>query len=182
MTRTFLIDGYNLIHALGMIQKQLDAGGLEASRRRLLDFLAAAFKHLAPQVTIVFDAKHAPRGLPREQEHLELRVQFAPAAQSADDWIETLIAQEPSPAGLVVVSNEQRLREAARGRGARAWSDQDLLDFFEQANVNVIAKEPPTEERGAEMTDAEKEHWRREFGPLEDDPRLKEFFDLDRFD
>jgi hypothetical protein len=32
------------------------------------------------------------------------------------------------------------------------------------------------------MTPEERARWLAEFGPLESDPELKEFFDLDRFD
>ena len=61
MHDSYLIDGYNLIHALGMIRKLMGPGGLEESRNTLLAFLAKAFGENASRVTIVFDAQHAPR-------------------------------------------------------------------------------------------------------------------------
>ena len=75
------------------------------------------------------------------------------------------------------------LFRSARQRGARAWSDQDLLDYLERRQKKA-AKPPASgaEDRGGEMTPAEKKHWLEEFGMLESDPDLKEFFDLDRFD
>ena len=87
MSDSYIIDGYNLIHALGMIQKQMNPGGLEESRRKLLVFLVDRFGADAARVTVVFDAKLAPRGVPRQQTYHGLQVHFAPKNQSADDWI-----------------------------------------------------------------------------------------------
>src|SRR5437016_3218596 len=126
MSDSYIIDGYNLIHALGMIQKQMNAGGLEESRRKLLVFLTDRFGADAPRVIVVFDARHAPGGVPRQQTYHGLHVHFAPKDQSADDWIEKLIKDEAQPRALVVVSNDNRLQNAARRRGARGWSHDAL--------------------------------------------------------
>ena len=131
MADSYLIDGYNLIHALGMIQRDLPAGGLEESRRRLMMFLLQAFA-ADVSVTIVFDAQHGPRHLPRQQTHQGLHVEFAPAGQSADDRIEELIEDCASPSALVVVSNDMRLQDAARRKGSRGWSHENLLDFLDK--------------------------------------------------
>jgi uncharacterized protein len=179
MPESYVIDGYNIIHALGMIQKNMDAGGLEESRRRLLAFLVEGFADAAPRVTVVFDAQHAPPGLPSQQTYHGIHIHFAPKNQSADDLIETLIEQEPQPRGLAVVSNDMRLQTAARRRGALAWSHEALLDFLEN---RTKATPPPAQERPDDVSAEEKQHWMTEFGPLEKDPSLKEFFDLDRFE
>jgi predicted RNA-binding protein with PIN domain len=180
MHDSYLIDGYNLIHALGMIQHKMAPGGLEESRRRLLAFLAQAFGAEASRVTVVFDAKHAPRGVPRQQEHHGLHIHFAPSQQTADDMIETLIEEEAQPRALVVISNDMRLQNAARQHGARPWSHEALLDFLEKR-----AKPPtaPTDEKKTDaMSPEEIKRWLKEFAWLETDPELKEFFDLDRFE
>ena len=71
MSDSYLIDGYNLMHMLGMIRKRIGPGELEAARRRLLDFLVTAFAADVQQVTIVFDAQHAPPRVKREKRLLE---------------------------------------------------------------------------------------------------------------
>ena len=180
MPDSYIIDGYNLIHALGMIQNKMDRGGLEQSRRQLLDFLAKGFGADTPRVTVVFDAKQAPRGVPRQQQDRGLHIHFAPKNQSADDWIEKLIDEATQPRALVVVSNDMRLQSAAERSGGRAWSHDALLDFMEKRAQTDAAPTPP--ERSADMSEQEKAQWLKEFGPLERDPELKEFFDLDRFD
>ena len=180
MADTYIIDGYNLIHALGMIQKNMEAGGLERSRRMLLAFLAKAFGPDCPRVTVVFDAKQAPPRVSRQQVSHGLTVHFAPKDQSADDWIETLIEQHAEPRSLVVVSNDVRLQTAAQRAGARGWSHEGLLDFVEKRTVPDAT--PPGEVRSHDLTPEEKQRWLQEFKDLENDPELKEFFEMDRFE
>jgi predicted RNA-binding protein with PIN domain len=180
MPDSYVIDGYNLIHALGMIQRHMTRGGLEDSRGKLLAFLAWAFGTEAARVRVVFDAKHAPRGVPKQQRRHGLHIHFAPKNQSADDWIEKMIEEESQPRSLVVISNDMRLQSAARHRGARAWSHEALLDFLEK-RVKATAA-PADDERVGELAPEESKRWLKEFEWLESDPELKEFFDHDRFE
>ena len=183
MADSYLIDGYNLIHALGMIQRQMKAGGLEESRRWLLDFLADSFGDDSSRVTIVFDAKHAPRGVARHQEHRGLHVQFAPSKESADDRIETLIDEESTPAALVVISNDRRLKDAAEHRGARSWSHEALLDFLEKQQAGKHAEAiPEADEKTQRLSPDDVKRWLKEFGGMEAAPKLREFFEHDRFE
>jgi predicted RNA-binding protein with PIN domain len=176
----FLIDGYNLIHALGMIQKSLPRGGLEASRGQLLDFLARAFGSETPQVTVVFDAKHAPRRRSRTQEHRGLTVRYAPKGQSADDLIETLIEETSRGRGLVVVSNDARLQAAAKRGGAKAWCHEALLDYFEKKHVGKPSAS--VDEKAVSMSAQEMKRWLQEFGGMEQEAEFKEFFEMDKFE
>jgi predicted RNA-binding protein with PIN domain len=113
-----LIDGYNLLHAAGIFP----AGGpptLERSRVALLDYLVQALPpQELPRTKVVFDALHAPPGLPRELVHRGLAVRFARRGGSADELLEELIAAEPDPRNLLVVSSDHRVQRAARQRGA----------------------------------------------------------------
>ena len=122
MPDSYVIDGYNLIHALGMIRKEAGPGGLEASRNQLLQFLAQSFGDRTTEVTVIFDAKHAPRHVSREKIIHGVHVRFAPKGQSADDLIETLIDEHASPKTLVIVSNDGRykMRRASPGRNLDA--------------------------------------------------------------
>ena len=180
MPDSYVIDGYNLIHALGMIQRHMNPGGLEDSRSKLLAFLARAFGTEAAHVRVVFDAKHAPRGVPKQQQRHGLHIHFAPTNQSADDWIEKLIDEESQPRSLIVISNDMRLQNAARHRGARAWSHEALLDFLEKRAKPAAA--PADDERFDALAPEELKRWLKEFARLESDPELKDFFDHDRFE
>lgn len=116
-----LIDGYNLLHASGIMGRGIGPGGLERSRLALLNFLAASIDEAElPRTTVVFDANNAPRGLPRSVRHRGITVQYASKYESADEMIEELIRLDSAPRRLIVVSGDNRIQRAARRRRAKA--------------------------------------------------------------
>lgn len=116
---SLLIDGYNLLHASGIFASGEGPPTLERSRVALLDFLAERLEaKLQSRTTIVFDGAHAPPGLISEMKHGALSVQFSRRGASADELLEELIAAEPDPRHLLVVSSDHRIQRAARQRGA----------------------------------------------------------------
>jgi predicted RNA-binding protein with PIN domain len=116
-----LIDGYNLLHATGIVGRGAGPGGLERSRLALLNFLAHSLAPAdLPHTTVVFDAHDAPGGLPRLVQHRGLAVRFAAGYESADKLIEELIRAESAPRRLVVVSSDREIQRAARRRRAKA--------------------------------------------------------------
>ena len=114
-----IIDGYNLLHASGILPRGVGPGTLERVRGALLNFLVESLEadELAKAV-VVFDAREAPAGRPRQVTHRGLRVHFAPNPGDADALIEQLILDDHSPRKLLVVSSDHRLQRAARRRRA----------------------------------------------------------------
>ncbi len=126
---TFLIDGYNLMHAAGLLTTvKLPAGRLEPARGRLLDWLADASAGRGERLRVVFDAARGLGPSP-ETEHKGVRVRFA-YRETADDLIEHLLATDPRPAAVMVVSNDTRLHEAARRAGSRWMSCEGFVDWL----------------------------------------------------
>ena len=127
---SLVIDGYNLLHASGILGRGIGPGGLERSRTALLNFLAESLdKRQLARTTVVFDAREAPPGLPRTIEHQGITVRFAARGSDADQEIEQLIAKHSAPRRLTVVSSDHRLHRAARRRQAKAVdSDQWYAD------------------------------------------------------
>ena len=115
-----LIDGYNLLHASGILPRGIGPGTLERARGALLNFLVESLQpdELARTV-VVFDARAAPVGRPRTVTHRGLKVHFAPNPGDADALIEQLILQDSSPRRLTVVSSDHRLQRAAKRRRAQ---------------------------------------------------------------
>jgi predicted RNA-binding protein with PIN domain len=116
---SLLIDGYNLLHASGILPRGRGPGGLERARLALLNFLVESLEpaELA-RAAIVFDAPETARGRPYEQVHRGLKVYFARGPEGADERIEELIRLDNAPRRLVVVSSDHRLHRAARRRRA----------------------------------------------------------------
>jgi len=124
---TFLIDGYNLMHAVGLARQGLPAGALHRARTRFLDWLAEAGRGRSAILRVVFDAQTAPAPSP-EADHRGVRVRFA-FGHTADDEIEELLTRESDPAHVIVVSNDARIREAGRRRGAAFQSCEEFVDW-----------------------------------------------------
>jgi uncharacterized protein len=175
MSLAFLIDGYNLIHALGLVHKQLAPKELENARRRLLEFLHERLEALSGDITVVFDAKHKPRHVPSEYSDGQILVRYAGRNLEADDVIEELIASCSIPERLVVVSDDRRLRDAAARRRAQAWSTQDLLDHSDQRSKNAPQKAPPP--GVAPLSRAEVREWMDEFADVEMPNEYRDFLD-----
>jgi predicted RNA-binding protein with PIN domain len=127
---TFLIDGYNLMHAVGLLGPTRTAGVLRPARTRFLDWLAGAAEGRAAVLRVVFDAeKGRGRSAPPEADVRGVKVRFA-FRRTADDEIEDLLAVDPRPERLTVVSNDMRVQEAGRRRGAAVRTCQQFVDWL----------------------------------------------------
>src|SRR3954452_20184811 len=175
----YLIDGYNLLHALGLLSGRVGPKGLEAARLRLLAFLRGAVG-AGGGVTVVFDAKGAPPGVKAEQEVEGIHVHFAVGQDEADDLIELLIQRDAAPRQLAVVSDDHRLQRAARRRHCTALGCAAFLEVLDRQRRQ---RSPPAagDEKADGLSAAELQHWLDEFAGLETDPDLKELSDLYRF-
>ena len=143
-----LIDGYNLLHATGILGRNIGPGTLERARNALLGFLAASLSESErADTTVVFDAKNGPPGLPRELRHHGIRVLYAVGHEDADDLMEELILTDSSPHRLVVVSGDHQIQRAATRRRATAIdSDRWYVDVCRQRRTRESA-EPAADDR-----------------------------------
>ncbi|HUY34064.1 MAG TPA: NYN domain-containing protein [Pirellulales bacterium] len=160
---SLLIDGYNLLHASGIVGRGLGPGGLERSRLALLNFVAEAVdtRDLAHTI-VVFDAANAPPGLPRSIMHRGLTVRFAAQYESADELIEELIRADSSPRRLTVVSSDHRLHRAARRRHARPIdSDRWYADMLRRRQGQGDMPQPS---KPSGSTSDDIEFWLQQFG------------------
>jgi predicted RNA-binding protein with PIN domain len=132
-------------------------------RQRLLDHLQTKSTASSGSVTIVFDAARPPVGAPAEEDHQGLHIRFAVGYPSADDLIEELVQAESAPAQLTVVSDDRRIRDAARRRGCRELGCLDYLESLERASPATPAVEEPNG-KPENVAPEEREHWLREFG------------------
>ncbi len=176
----YLIDGYNLLHALGMMQRRAGPHGLEKARLRLLGMLRAAHGDEASAVTVIFDGAHAPPGVPHELEYQGIHVIFAVGREQADDLIERLIRRASAPKHLAVVSDDHRIQRAAQRRRCRVLGCADYLDDLDRRRQR---RRPATEESSKPdgISADETEHWLREFGNLQDQPKWKKLVDPPEF-
>lgn len=165
---SLLIDGYNLLHAAGLMGRRLGPGGLERARGALVKLVAG---NIAPEekarTIVVFDAgPDAPRDRPRQELLHGIQVRYALLGEEADDELERLIAADSAPKQLTVVSGDHRLQKAARRRRATAVSSEDWLSQA-QTRRQASPGEPPPQQPAKPtepLTADEVEAWLREFG------------------
>src|SRR5260370_18072651 len=95
----FLIDGYNLLFALGLASKRTEPKAFELARAKLLAWLHAAHGTDVSRVTVVFDAQHVAAGGRTEWNDPGLRGHFAPG-KLGGDRIEEMIRGGGNPRKL----------------------------------------------------------------------------------
>ena len=171
----YLIDGYNLLHAMGALQGRVGPQGLEKARRALLGLMLGAFGRGASNVTVVFDSANSPRDLADEQDYHGIQVRFAVHQEQADDLIESLIQHSSAPRQLAVVSDDHRLQQAARRRDCQALGCLDFLeDLARYRKQRRPPASPPAEKQP--LSQQEMQIWLSEFAYLDDEPEMKELF------
>ncbi len=127
---TYLIDGYNLMHAVGFLSSATPKRALEPVRNRFLAWLADAAQARASTLRVVFDSnKSRHRHTSLESVQNGIRVRFA-YGRTADDEIEDMLRSELRATRVIVVSNDTRLHEAARRSGGDFFSCGRFVDWL----------------------------------------------------
>lgn len=123
-----IIDGYNLMHAMGLARHQYGPHDLETSRNRMLTQLHSLLNTSAGErTTVVFDAFASESDQQRLQQFCGISVVFAPQGTDADSEIEHMIRKHSSPRQLLVVSSDRRLQKAARRRRSRFVDSEQFI-------------------------------------------------------
>jgi predicted RNA-binding protein with PIN domain len=172
-----VIDGYNLLHAMGLLRGKVGPTGLEKARLGLLGLLRAVYGQEAITVTVVFDAAHAPPGSAGEENYQGIHVRFAVDQGEADDVIETLIRDDSAPRQLVIVSDDHRIQRAARRRHCMVSGCLQYLEWLERHRREKKRSIPQAESKPEHVSEREMQHWLREFASLQNDPGLRELSD-----
>jgi predicted RNA-binding protein with PIN domain len=152
----YLIDGYNLLHAVGLAGRT-PPGTLDRARTRLLDWLADAARDRNAVLRVVFDAAATSRRS-TEEDHRGVRVLFA-TGRTADELIEELVNADPRPDRLTVVSNDAQVQEAARRRGCGVRTCQGFTDWLIGENGAPTTPAPETEKPAPDATPDEMAAW-----------------------
>jgi predicted RNA-binding protein with PIN domain len=179
----YLIDGYNLLHALGgMPSGRLGPTGLDKARLRLLGLLRAVYGEEAPRVTVVFDAAGARPGATEVHDYHGIEVRFAVRQPEADDLIEQLIGSDSAPKKLHVVSDDHRIQQAARRRHCQVLGcEAYLAELNRHCRRHRPHAPADTHVKPERLSEAETRHWLEEFAGLENDPSWKALWEMYSF-
>ena len=163
---SLLIDGYNVLHIVGIIGRGVGPGTLQRSRLALLNFLAESLEpQEVQQATVVFDAHDERVRLPRVLDHRGITVYFAAGYEDADTMIEELIRADSSPRRLTVVSSDHRIQRAARRRKARAVdADVWYAEVVQQRRHRRQAAAETAVRPPVPLLQEDVNYWIRQFG------------------
>jgi uncharacterized protein len=181
----WLIDGYNLMHAQGVLTgKVVGRDTFRRLRRWFLNDLADALgAERALETTVVFDASAPPADFTLESVHKGLTVVFALEDENADARIERLVAQHSAPKSLTVVSSDRRIRQAATRRRAKSLTADEFLDLIERLkrrkrveNLQETVPKTPSLDRESPLTAEESAYWLDTFRDLDSVPETRAVF------
>lgn len=174
-----LIDGYNVV---APVAGPRDGGRQRVApdwlhRERML-LMRRMAKHLPENIRektcVVFDAVHPPKDRPSEYQFEGITIRFSVGYAEADDLIEEIISQHPTPKKLTVVSSDRRLQTSAKRRrcvtfDSQSWLDDLLGGKLEIQNLSKRQQESdPAIEKELGMKEivapTDVDQWMRDFG------------------
>lgn len=127
-----IIDGYNLMHAMGIAKTRYAPGELERCRRRMQrQLLQVLDDAVLLQATVVYDAFESLSDDQRILKDGPLMIQFAPQGKCADSEIEHILKSHSVPKRVIVVSSDHRLHKAAHARKASAVDSDEFWSTVE---------------------------------------------------
>jgi predicted RNA-binding protein with PIN domain len=160
-----LIDGYNLMHAMGLLRGPVGPNGLAKARAALIGRMASVHVE-TDRATLVLDARGALAGAEADESQGPIHIHYA-LTEEADDYIEREIAHDSAPARLVVVSSDRRLRDAARRRGCESWVCGEYIDWLDRTQKERMRPKRNEDEKPAGMSDIERKSWEELFSDAE---------------
>ena len=159
----YLVDGNNVMHAVGEVWKDVGRVGLCRLLGTFIDVTGDS-------VCLVLDGSPPPHGVELQMAHPHLRVLYG-LDRSADEVLEELIRHEPTPSRLIVVSTDHVIRQAARHRRCAWQSSQEFAaELIRVVESSRLPAPPPAEpdEKRTGLSPEQTEQWLRELGVDED--------------
>ncbi|MBI2425146.1 MAG: NYN domain-containing protein [Candidatus Hydrogenedentes bacterium] len=139
MASVYYVDAYNVLHKSKRL-RPLASRDLETAREALIDKVALFCTQTGKRVCVVFDGQS--KQLAEKQAHYRgvpsLTVLFSPGHTSADTEIERRVYLERDRLDVVVVSNDQGLRDLCRGMGSLVMEADYFLAEIEDTRSEVM--------------------------------------------
>ncbi len=151
----YIIDGYNVIHAIPSLKKTLAHDG--GTARELLIHSVAQLTHTKKfRSTIVFDGT-APDSIAKQSAHAPVHVLFS-FPQSADAKIKQMIEQSKNRSQLVIISSDREIMNFAKVCSCQTHSSKHFANLLLQGNDTV------TEKSDEPLNKSQIDEWLKIFG------------------
>ncbi len=144
-----LIDGYNVLFQSQLVGRGRGRDWLVAARGRLLQLLGSRLTLVELSTTqVIFDAPEYGQAPPGLTYPSGLMLCYSVDHDEADDMLEEIIRQHPTPKQLRVVSSDQRIRRCARAQRANSVDAEQFLAELERRPHQATSLPVATEARG----------------------------------
>lgn len=171
----YIVDAFNLIHAIGWGERIAARGNLHRVRQRLVGALSSLLsREEQSRTTLVFDTSTAiDEAAEKLAQQSPMTLLFSVDYDSADDQIADLLAHHPAPKQVVVVSSDRQVQQAAQRRQSQFRSSDQWYDWLESRAEfdppSPADSEPDSDQadhpaKDAELSEDERDFWLREFG------------------
>lgn len=136
-TDVLIIDGYNVIFALGEYREAADAGDLEGARRRLVSDVANYAAFTGCRAVVVFDAYRVPGGDGEKFDHNGVAVVFTKENETGDAYIERFVYRVGRNEQVRVVTSDWLIQLTALRTGVMRLSSAEFGRELERTNGRI---------------------------------------------
>ena len=130
MKALLIVDGYNVIGAWKEAEKH--GWSMDESRDRLMHLLQDYSGYTGEEVVLVFDGYQSDKRLTTEEKQGDLLLVFTKHGETADAYIERLVAQKPKYRQARVATNDGAEQAMVLGSGATRMTARELLRELRQ--------------------------------------------------
>jgi uncharacterized protein len=140
MAEHYYIDGYNVLHQSSSLRPLVEED-FETAREALINRVADFCIAIGKRVTLVFDGQ-SMQVAEREANTrgvVGMEIYYTPAGLTADSYIERSVYQKARRMEVVVVTNDQGMRDLCRGMGALVMESDNFLASAREARQETAA-------------------------------------------
>ena len=125
--KMLIIDGYNIIFAWDELKRYADTS-LERAREALMDVLSNYAAYTKTEIALVFDAYRVKDGAGSDMIHDGYRVVYTKRDQTADAYIEKMMAELGPDYNIRVVTGDRLLQISALASGVLRMSANEFVE------------------------------------------------------
>jgi len=151
----FILDGYNLIHAIPALKKTL-AHDVQSAREMLIHSVARLTHQRKFRCTIVFDGSPPPNVV-RQPSNAPIHVVYS-YPHNADTKIKQMIEQSKNRSQLVIVSSDREILNFAKVCSCQTHTSKHFANLLFQTN------DLHTEKSDTPLSQSQVEEWLKIFG------------------
>lgn len=137
MKPLLIVDGYNVIGAWAEADRK--AWTLDASRDKLMHLLQDYCGYSGEEVVLVYDGYQSDRQTSTEERYGDLLLVYTRHGETADSYIERLVAQTPKYRAVRVATSDGLEQSQVLATGAVRMTSRELLRELKQARQQGLA-------------------------------------------